>query len=136
LGLGGTARIVFALLLGSELGLFALLLRGSFRRLALGLLGGLTRLFSGLARLCVAIGLRLLQNFHPLLRIQRQRRIREAGDEFLQHRRIGRVLDLVPLDRLLRGVAARRLLLRQSRDSDVGTGWRGRRGGRRRRRRS
>ena len=61
----------------------------------------MARLFRSLACLLLAVGLRLLQNVDPLLRVQRQRRIREARDEFLQHRGIGRVLDLVPLDRLL-----------------------------------
>src|ERR1019366_9501591 len=120
----GTALVVLALLrsgqfgrgslglllglrgLGTPLIILALLGSGEFGLLLLGFkAGGLGSLRRGLA---VGTGLILallggfLQNIHPLLGIDRQRRIREPLDKFLQHHGVRAVLHLVPLNRFLR----------------------------------
>jgi hypothetical protein len=95
-------------------------LRGKFSLLLLGLAPcfcrGLTRRFTLGARLLLALLGGSLQDIDALLGIQCKRSIRKAPDESLQHRDLGRVLDLVPLDRFpRRRLAPRRRLLRRQR---------------------
>ena len=91
---------------GAALVFFALLRRRLFGpallRLALRFLRGLARRLPLGARLLLALLGGLLQEVDALLRVDRQRRIREAPDESLQRGRIGRVLYPVPLQRFLR----------------------------------